>query len=390
MKASPTIGTQLSASTITAGGSAHDTATLTGATATAGGTVIYSVYTDSTCSTLASSALQPSPATVSVTNGVVPNSAAVSFPTAGTYYWQAAYSGDSTNNLATSPCTSETLAVTTAGKSAPTISTELSASSISAGGSVHDSATLAGAHSGAGGTVTYNVYTDTKCSIPAGATQPSPSSVTVTNGVVPNSANVSFPTAGTYYWQAVYSGDSNDYAAVSPCTSEALVVTGSTSGGGKRSPRLVTRLSETRTEIGSRVRDDAALIGAGWDASGTVTYTVYSDSSCSDRVASAGTARVGRGGIDGSNWVYFDRAGTYYWQASYSGDARNNPATSECGSEVLVVTAPFTPPPHGRGHGDDGSGGDRDTTKHSTLKHATITHATTGKLTSRGTKHGGK
>jgi uncharacterized repeat protein (TIGR01451 family) len=48
-----------------------------------------------------------------VTNGVVPASNAVTFPDAGTYYWQAAYGGDAANAPATSACTDEVLTVTT-------------------------------------------------------------------------------------------------------------------------------------------------------------------------------------------------------------------------------------------------------------------------------------
>ena len=62
------------------------------------------MYTDSSCSN-AASGLQPTPATVTVGSGAaVPNSAAVTFPTPGTYYWHAVYSGDSNNATATSGC----------------------------------------------------------------------------------------------------------------------------------------------------------------------------------------------------------------------------------------------------------------------------------------------
>ena len=46
----------------------------------------------------------------------------------------------------------------------------------------------------------------------------------VSNGVVPDSNDLVFNTAGTFYWQASYSGDPNNLASVSPCTSEVLVV----------------------------------------------------------------------------------------------------------------------------------------------------------------------
>jgi plastocyanin len=144
----------------------------------------------------------------------------VTFSAAGTYYWQATYSGDSNNASASSPCTSETLTVGTA---SPAIGTKLSASSISVGGSASDSATLTSATASAGGTVTYTVYTDDECTVLA-AYQPSPATVTVSDGTVPDSAAVTFSAAGTYYWQATYSGDSNNASASSPCTSETLTV----------------------------------------------------------------------------------------------------------------------------------------------------------------------
>lgn len=103
------ITTSLSSSTITAGGSASDSATLSGATSNAGGTVTYALYADSNCSTISTSPTLTQ--TVDVSDGSVPNSSAVEFPSAGAYYWQTAYSGDSSNNASTSPCTSEMLTV---------------------------------------------------------------------------------------------------------------------------------------------------------------------------------------------------------------------------------------------------------------------------------------
>jgi hypothetical protein len=89
---------------------------------------------------------------------------------------------------------------------------------------VHDSSTLTGATSNAGGTVTYTVYTNNTCTTGA----QSAGTKTVTNGVVPNSDGVTFNSAGTFYWQAVYSGDANNNGATSTCTSEQLVITNPT------------------------------------------------------------------------------------------------------------------------------------------------------------------
>src|SRR5262249_57762079 len=131
---------------------------------------------------------------------------------------QASYSSDVNNNAGSSACASELLSVGVAGV---TIVTTLSSSSISVGGSVHDSATLSGQTANAGGTVTYAVYTNNTCTSLA-SVQPSPATVTITNGVVPNSAAVTFPAAGTFFWHAVSSGDANNAASTSAGTTEQL------------------------------------------------------------------------------------------------------------------------------------------------------------------------
>ncbi len=81
---------------------------------------------------------------------------------------------------------------------------------------VTDSSTLSGANaSTATGTVTYNVYSNSACTVPASAG--SPETITVP-GAMPASPTVSLTTAGTYYWQVVYGGDANNLPATSPCT----------------------------------------------------------------------------------------------------------------------------------------------------------------------------
>lgn len=101
-----------------------------------------------------------------------------------------------------------------------TVTTNLSSSSVTAGSTVFDSATLGGVTGNAGGSVTYTVYTDSTCTLNAQTA----GTVTVTNGVVPNSNTILFNSAGTFFWQAVYSGDSNNLGASSVCTTEQLTV----------------------------------------------------------------------------------------------------------------------------------------------------------------------
>jgi hypothetical protein len=97
--AAVTVTNALSATSVVAGSSVTGQATLGGNTANAGGTVAYNVFTNNSC-TLATT----SPASVTVTNGVVPASAALAFNQAGTYFWHAVYSGDANNSAATSSC----------------------------------------------------------------------------------------------------------------------------------------------------------------------------------------------------------------------------------------------------------------------------------------------
>jgi len=100
------IATTLSKSSGSIGDSVHDSAALTGATSNAGGTVKYTVYTNNLCTLGAIDA-----GTKAVTAGVVPDSNAIAFNSAGNWYWQAVYSGDANNGGATSACTSETLVI---------------------------------------------------------------------------------------------------------------------------------------------------------------------------------------------------------------------------------------------------------------------------------------
>jgi len=101
----------------------------------------------------------------------------------------------------------------------PTITTTLlPASTVFAGGAVTDSAILSGATTNAGGKVTYEFFAGSSCTFGVNIVG---TPVTVTGGVVPNSAAHIFP-VGTFSWNAVYSGDVNNNAATSPC--ETLTV----------------------------------------------------------------------------------------------------------------------------------------------------------------------
>jgi LPXTG-site transpeptidase (sortase) family protein len=119
------------------------------------------------------------------------------------------------------------------------ITTTLSASSVLVGTPVYDTATLTGYNSStAGGAVVYYYFSDSACTVPLGTA----GTKTVVDGVVPNSDPITFTSPGTYYWQAVYSGDAsyNGFSA-SVCGTEVLVVTA------LPSPTWTPTLTSTRT-----------------------------------------------------------------------------------------------------------------------------------------------
>jgi len=105
----------------------------------------------------------------------------------------------------------------------PSLTTTLSQTSIAAGGSVADTATLANLNAPTG-TITF-FFSSTNTCPNAGATQVG-APVTVTGNGAYTSGLQTFPIAGTFYWYAVYSGDANNHGLTSAC--EPLTVRGGT------------------------------------------------------------------------------------------------------------------------------------------------------------------
>jgi hypothetical protein len=109
-------------------------------------------------------------------------------------------------------------------------------------------------------------------------------------------------------------------------------ITTSLTGGGQSGPVI--------TVFPGTVVTDSAILSGGNAASatGTVSYKVFTGPNCATLFADAGTKTVTNGQVPNSNPVMFNQLGTYYWQASYSGDALNNPSSSACGEEILAVS----------------------------------------------------
>jgi uncharacterized repeat protein (TIGR01451 family) len=161
------------------------------------------------------------------------------------------------------------------------------------------------------------------------------------NGAAPASTSWTATPAGTYYFQATYSGDSNNTGPVSsPCTSETLVVSA------PNTVSVSTLLSTSSpVTVGAGVSDQASLAGETGTAGGTISYGVYSNSTCTTLVSNLTPTSnsVVNGAAPASTSWTATPAGTYYFQATYSGDSNNTgPVSSPCTSEQLVVNKATT------------------------------------------------
>jgi len=337
-----------------------DTSNLHGANATtATGTVTYTLYTNAVCTTV----WVTDPGVGIATPGVLPPSHLFTLSVAGTYYFQASYSGDADNAPSKSSCgqDGEVLTITPTPPAPTAVSTSLSGRghtglTVSVPAQprtpVTDTAILTGARAArATGTITFYDYANATCSGPplnGLGGDPRKILYRLVNGVSTREALDSDPFAfsapGIYHFQAVYSGDEVDVASTSPCD-EVLTVTGrmpttlttSLTGGGHSGPRV-------SVPVRTPVTDTATLAGTlAPSAGGTVTYTVYSDPGGRHLVARGGTVGVNGGFVHTSNPVTL-AAGTYYWRATYSGDRDDEPSSSPIGSEVeIVIPAPRCP-----------------------------------------------
>ena len=324
----PTLATTLSSNPIVVGSTVHDSATLSGASTNAGGTVTYNLFTTSSCAgtpKLISS--------VTVTAGVVPSSGNIPINSTGTFSFNATYSGDFYDQSA-SAC--EPLTVN---RASPSLSTTLSSNTITVGTTASDTATITSGFFGPAsgtpfssitGNVTYNLFTSNACTGPSNII--SFVNVNGNTGSVPASRLVIFNSTGTFGWNATYTGDSNNNRAQGGC--ELLTVQ-------PASPTVTTNLSANSVGVGGSASDTATLAG-GYNPTGTVTYHLFVDGTgaCTGTSHIVSTVTVsGNGAQPSSRAVTFNSTVTtvFGWNATYSGDSNNNKEASIC--ELLTVTA---------------------------------------------------
>jgi uncharacterized repeat protein (TIGR01451 family) len=149
-------------------------------------------------------------------------------------------------------------------------------------------------------------------------------------------------TVGKYCWRAEYTPDadgSNFYVAASHTNNDTECFTVI-----KASPSISTTPSETSGSVGDLLNDSASLTGgSNFDGTGTITFNLYgpSDPNCDGTPAYTETVTADHNSppdyATSNSTVTADTAGTWNWTADFSGDGNNNPASSGCGEESVVI-----------------------------------------------------
>ena len=195
------------------------------------------------------------------------------------------------------------------------------------------------------GSVTYTVYSDAACTtvVASGGTK------VLSSGSAPASDpfGAALPTNQTYYVQVTYTGDSTYNPTTTNCGDETV-----TFGVAPVKPQAVISTSLVGSNgatgavltvpTGTAVHDTASITFGGAPVSGRVTYYIYSDSNCATQVPNivlGGGPSTG-GVYPPSNTVTLGN-GTYYFQATYSGNSTLAAGRSTC-TEALTVEPPCT------------------------------------------------
>ena len=266
------------------------------------------------------------------------NPGGYTLPTTGTvvgnYQWSAAYSGDVNNSSAHDQGGSAEAVVVSA--ATPAIATTPSVTSVALGTSpvtLKDTAALtAGANPT--GTITFTLYDGTaKVDTETATVSGDGTWTTPTGYVLPSSA-----ATGNYQWDATYSGDGNN-SSVSENNSptEQVVVTDAT-------PAISTTPNVTSVTLcsSSEVLNDTAALTGAYSPTGTITFTLYLGRTKLDAETVAVNGNGNYTTPTGYTLTGSAAAGTYQWDASYSGDSDNS-SVSENNStcEQVKVSAPI-------------------------------------------------
>jgi hypothetical protein len=303
--------------------------------------------------------IAPSRGTVaggSAVSGGEATSTEQSFTSAGTFYWEAFFTGTDISVNSASACNAELLTITqntstsTLLHETDSTGTDVSPTNnaktitVSPGDYVKDEATVT--PSTATGSVAFKYYGDTdlataleNCNADTAGT---PVTTATFSGGTAFSNAVQFNDVGTFYWRAFFTGTGSSNSSSSPCD-EILTIQ-------KASPTLATAPSLIP-------QDSATLAGVLAGGSGaTLTFELYAagDTTRVGNTVFSQTVNVNGNGAytttnsgdspNGFRLTSGSPTGIYRWKVVYSGDGFNNDTTSACGVESFDFEG-ITPPP---------------------------------------------
>src|SRR5262249_36225288 len=141
--------------------------------------------------------------------------------------------------------------------------------------------------------------------------------------------------AGSYSWLASDSGAAKDKEAQSGCADEPVTV-------GQAGPEVKTTQDPAAATVGATFKDKATISGLfGEHPGGSISWKLYDNPKCEGQaLASDGPVTVSGNGDYETPHGPAPTAGTYYWVASYSGDANDKEAQSGCADEPVTVGHP--------------------------------------------------
>lgn len=305
---------------VDAGTTVHDKATVSGSGPTPTGNVNFTFYSNHTCSGDGSGA-----GTIALVSGVAHPSSSEGPLNAGSYSFKAHYNGDGVYNPSDAVC--EPLAVN---QLTPTVVTEihkadesLVSGSVALGTTIHDKATVSGSSPAVTGSVNFRFYSNNSCS---GDGSAAGSNISLVSGVAHPSSSEGPLATGFYSFKAHYNGDTNYVAGDSACEPLTVNKSDTTTTTQVHNPSHQD-VTNGLVPLGTAVHD-SATVGTQVDSfviGGTVTYHFFTDSQCegdsTDETAAVGNESSPTGAL---------ATGSYSYRADYNGDVNYHSSTGAC------------------------------------------------------------
>jgi uncharacterized repeat protein (TIGR01451 family) len=315
-----------SVTSVPLGSTVHDSAIVSGnAFGAPTGDVTFTWYTTaSDCTGPADAA-----GTVTLVAGVADPSTSFGPLAAGEYSFRAHYAGDANYRPSDAAC--EPLTVTKASTRTVTEihdGDEHVVTSVAAGATVHDLATVSGTGLGTPtGSVAFVWFANGSCD----GTGTAAGTAELSAGIAHPSDTRGPLAVGSYSFRASYAGDRNYESSVGEC--EPLdVVKADASALTTIRDGADDSVAVTSVGLGATVHDEATVTGTALGApTGTVTFTWYSTASdCSGPSTDAGTVPLVGGHASPSTSFGPLGAGQYSFRAHYNGDTNYRAADAAC------------------------------------------------------------